>query len=74
VKRANLPRKWELHKPRKTEATLHYAGGKGVPLATISQWPGHSSLQMTEIYLDVKAPAQEHIQHMIGAGALAAHT
>jgi len=75
VKRANLPGKWELHKLRKTGATLHYGGGKGVPLATISQWLGHSSLQMTEIYLDVKstAPAQEHIQHMIGAGALAAH-
>jgi integrase len=75
VKRADLPGKWELHKLRKTGATLHYAGGKGVPLATISQWLGHSSLQMTEIYLDVKstAPAQEHIQHMIGAGALAAH-
>jgi hypothetical protein len=30
---------------------------------------------MTEIYLDVKstAPAQEHIQYMIGAGGLAAH-
>jgi integrase len=75
VKRAALPGKWELHKLRKTGATLHYAGGKGVPLATISQWLGHSSLQMTEIYLDVKstAPAQEHIQHMIGAGALASH-
>jgi integrase len=75
VKRAKLPGKWELHKLRKTGATIHYAGGKGVPLATINQWLGHSSLQMTEIYLDVKstAPAQEHIQYMIGAGGLAAH-
>jgi integrase len=55
VKRANLPGRWELHKFRKTGATLHYAGGKGVPLATISQWLGHHSLQMTEIYLDVKS-------------------
>jgi hypothetical protein len=28
---------------RKTGAPLHYNGGKGVPLATISEWLGHSS-------------------------------
>lgn len=75
VKRANLPGKWELHKLRKTGATFHYANGKGVPLATVSQWLGHTSLQQTEIYLDVKAtaPAQDHIQRMVNAGGLAAH-
>jgi integrase len=74
-KRAGLPFHLELHQLRKTGATLHYAGGKGVPLATISQWLGHSSLQMTEEYLDVKATAasQDHIQRMIAAGLLAAH-
>jgi integrase len=65
----------ELHQLRKTGATLHYAGGKGIPLATISQGLGHSSLQMTEEYLDLKATAasQDHIQQMIAAGLLAAH-
>ena len=74
-KRGGLPFHLELHQLRKTGATLHYAGGKGIPLATISQWLGHSSLQMTEEYLDVKATAasQDHIQQMIAAGLLAAH-
>jgi integrase len=70
-----LSAKVELHRFRKTGATLHYNGGKGVPLATISQWLGHSSLQQTEEYLDVKAtaPAQDHIRAMVVTGALAAH-
>ncbi|MGA2648484.1 MAG: site-specific integrase [Candidatus Sulfotelmatobacter sp.] len=74
-KRAGLTFHLELHQLRKTGATLHYAGGKGIPLATISQWLGHSSLQMTEEYLDVKATAasQDHIQQMISTGLLAAH-
>jgi integrase len=74
-KRGGLPFHLELHQLRKTGATLHYAGGKGIPLATISQWLGHSSLQMTEEYLDVKATAasQDHIQQMIANGLLAAH-
>jgi integrase len=74
-KRAKLTFHLELHKLRKTGATLHYNGGKGVPLATISEWLGHSSKQQTEEYLDVKATAvsQDHIQQMIATGLLAAH-
>jgi site-specific recombinase XerD len=77
VKRTGLKlsHKAELHRFRKTGATLHYNGGQGVPLATICLWLGHSSLQQTEEYLDVKAtaPAQDHIREMVVRGALAAH-
>jgi integrase len=77
VKRASLrfQHKVELHRFRKTGATLHYNGGKGVPLATLSEWLGHSSLQQTEEYLDVKAtaPAQEHIRALVTSGAMAVH-
>jgi integrase len=75
AKRAKLPFHVEPHKLRKTGATLHYDNGKGVPLATISQWLGHTSLQQTEEYLDIKATAasQDHIQQMVAGGLMAAH-
>src|SRR5437764_958468 len=70
-----LSPKVKPHRFRKSRATLHYNSGKCVPLATVSQWLGHSSLQQTEEYLDVKAtaPAQDHIRAMVVAGPLAAH-
>jgi integrase len=75
AKRAKLPFHVEPHKLRKTGATLHYNNGKGVPLGTISQWLGHTSLQQTEEYLDIKATAasQDHIQQMVAGGLMAAH-
>jgi integrase len=74
AKEAGLKFHVELHKLRKSGATLHYDGGKGVPLAEISQWLGHSSLKQTEEYLDIKSTAssQPHIQQMIANGRMAA--
>jgi len=40
---------WELHKFRKTFATLHHEAG--VPVRTIQTWLGHSDIETTLIYL-----------------------
>jgi integrase/recombinase XerD len=41
--------KWELHKLRKTFATMH--ADAGVSVRTIQEWLGHSSLEVTQAYL-----------------------
>jgi integrase len=41
---------WELHKFRKTFATLHHESG--VPARTIQRWLGHSDLETTLVYLE----------------------
>ncbi len=42
---------WELHRFRKTFATLHHEGG--VSARTLQEWLGHSSLETTLRYLQV---------------------
>jgi integrase len=43
--------RWELHKFRKTFATLHHESG--VSARTLQAWLGHSSLETTLAYLKV---------------------
>jgi integrase/recombinase XerD len=50
AKKANLPGNWYLHKFRSTFAT--WALRAGVDLRTVQGWMGHSSIAMTERYLE----------------------
>ena len=45
VKNAGLAGKWELHKFRKTFATMHHEGG--ISARTLQKWLGHNSLETT---------------------------
>ena len=42
--------KWTLHSFRRSFATLHHDGG--VSAATLKEWLGHSSLLITQRYLE----------------------
>jgi integrase len=71
AKRADMnPDEWNLHKFRKTGATLHYKGG--IPVTTISTWLGHESVAVTMAYLDISDAADEHHVDMVSNGACAA--
>jgi integrase/recombinase XerD len=58
-------RRWELHRFRKTFATLHHEAG--VPVRTIQRWLRHSDLETTLRYLagsDDKTPRmREQVNH-----------
>jgi integrase len=43
--------KWELHKFRRTFATIHHESG--VSARTLQAWIGHSSLETTLAYLQI---------------------
>jgi integrase/recombinase XerD len=47
---AGLPGKYELHKFRKTFATMHHEAG--VSARTLQKWLGHASLETTLAYLE----------------------
>src|SRR5712692_7615408 len=51
VKNAGLAGKWELHKFRKTFATMHHEHA-GISARTLQKWLGHSSLETTLAYLE----------------------
>lgn len=71
AKRAGMnPKEWNLHKFRKTGATMHYKGGMTVP--KISTILGHESLAVTQLYLDISDVASEAMVDTVSNGALAA--
>jgi integrase/recombinase XerD len=51
----------ELHKFRKTYATVHHSNG--IPARILQRWLGHSSLSTTESYLDAGDKGVRHLVH-----------
>ena len=71
AKRAGLPdwNEFDLHRWRKTGATLHHE--HGVSVRKIQAWLGHESLEVTLAYLGVEDAADEISQEQVNNGALA---
>ncbi len=60
ARRAGLNKKeWNLHRWRKTGATMMYK--KGIPVPLISRFLGHESLTVTQAYLDISDEANEYM-------------
>jgi integrase len=63
VKNARLAGKWELHKFRKTFATMHHEAG--VSARTLQKWLGHSSLETTLTYLEAADIRSERTRQQV---------
>jgi integrase len=63
VKDAGIGGKWELHKFRKTFASMHHESG--VSVRTLQDWLGHSDLQTTMAYLKGSDAAAKHSQALV---------
>jgi site-specific recombinase XerD len=55
--------KWELHKFRKTFATVHHESG--VSARTLQAWLGHSDLETTLPYLKVADMRSERTREQV---------
>lgn len=54
---------WELHKFRKTFATMHHESGFSA--RTLQSWLGHSSLETTIAYLKISDARSERTREMV---------
>jgi integrase len=64
VKNAGLAGKWELHKFRKTFATMHHEEA-GISARTLQKWLGHSSLETTLAYLEAADIRSERTRQQV---------
>lgn len=64
VKNAGLAGKWELHKFRKTFATMHHEEA-GISARTLQKWLGHSSLETTLAYLEAADVRSERTREQV---------
>jgi integrase len=73
AQRAGLPNwdEFNLHRWRKTGATLHHE--EGVSVRKIQAWLGHETLEVTLDYLGVADAADESSQEQVNTGALSAY-
>ena len=63
VKENGIEGKWELHKFRKTFASMHHESG--VSVRTLQDWLGHSSLETTMAYLKGSDAGSRHSQMLV---------
>jgi integrase/recombinase XerD len=56
-------KEWELHRFRRTFATMHSAAG--VKIDTIARWLGHADLQTTLAYLAADDDRSEHTRNQV---------
>src|ERR1039458_8343769 len=63
VKKAGLAGKFELHKFRKSFATMHHEAG--VSARTLQKWLGHSSLETTLAYLEAADIRSERTREQV---------
>jgi len=63
VANAKLPGKWELHKFRKTFATMHHEAG--ISARTLQKWLGHTSLETTLAYLEAADIRCKRTRHQV---------
>jgi integrase/recombinase XerD len=65
VENARLTGKWELHKLRKSFATMHHEAG--VSARTLQKWLGHSSLETTLAYLEAADVRSERTRTQVNS-------
>jgi integrase/recombinase XerD len=63
VKENDIAGTWELHKFRKTFATLHHESG--ISVRTLQDWLGHADLETTMAYLKGSDAASAHSQAQV---------
>jgi integrase/recombinase XerD len=66
VKNTGLAGKWELHKFRKTFATMHHEQA-GISARTLQKWLGHSSLETTLAYLEAADVRSERTRQQVNS-------
>jgi integrase len=72
VENARLTGKWELHKFRKSFATMHHEAG--VSARTLQKWLGHSSLETTLAYLEAADIRSERTREQVNNSFAVLHT